>query len=658
MEELKRLAYEGLESGLARILSTSRTLIAESEIRNLNVGLCLLQCGLSKHPLARTSILGNKRYMAHWTNDVVMEKMLEGWLVSELLLTFDGIEDFQQSFIRIKDAAGTYISQLRKEGGRYNPYTFLMLGHLVRNMFLMKPDDLNVQEYHQYVLQEVVGFSVDTLQDGKIYLLDFCLSYFAGIDAFLPDQVKELRDHIANVLVGVTRQPDFWEIADPNLVPHMLMDLHIAGVLPDDIWERGIRELRRRIDKVLSRRQIDLQILTRLTRALGELSRRWVHIPEMLERKLTSVYSGNILDEIQRVVLDDRGVIHPDITGLVERVRRKRPKEDLSFLADLFRAPLANRDFRVSPELEYIDIVKPPEQTLAFGGDCDCIAAMYASLLLAAGFRKVDLFYLSKRTNADLEERLFHTVACLKKDDTGELGDEFYCFDPMVERNDGIPSLILQTVESADIISSVNGVSGWEVMERKELAADDYMRAMMKKNGVGPVRGLYIPPTTDREVVLRAGLPMWILLQVNDDGCIFSQLEEFMVSHYKSRRDQFWDIVIEYNHPLFDAYRNALGLDPKKVKYPALIICRIDDKDENGDALVQKVVLDKIKMRNLWSAANFGEIITELQLLSLREDFAGIAKYAKTQMYKQGLTTILGQVKDIGVKVLLKESGG
>lgn len=675
MDQLKQDTYECLSSGLKEVLGKSRSLIAESEIRNLNVGLCLLQCGMTEHPLVQSMILGNKRFVAYWSNDPIMERMLESWLQSEMLLALKQTKDNKNSaqydvtYLKMKDAAANFLEPMRKEsqGNKFEKifpyaYTMLMAGHLVRNMYFLRPEDPLIQSYFDFSIQFIFQFSHFQLENKQIRLLDFCISFFAGLESLMSEDLKKLHTKIIRNLQALLEQETFWDTDDDTL-GHLLMDLHIADKLPEKYIEKGIRQLNERINSLLRHEPVNMQTLSRLTRSLGELAKKWDDIPNMLQREITSVYSKNILEEIERVVIDHRGLIHPDITAVVETSRKNRTIGDETFLWDLFIYPLKkhNREFKLNVDLEYVDIVKPPYQTLRFGGDCDCIAALFAALLLAAGHKRVHLFHLSKTViTGSGKVILYHAVACLAKDES--LEKEFYCFDLQnLKEGQTIPQLIEIDKKNVDLIDS-NGVhESWNVYARKTLDAQYLIiKNFLEDNDTlvpSGVRGLYVPnPTETQSLFLPKNIPTWVLMYLDDDSGICSRLKKFMIEKVDQRRTNFADIITYYGDPLFDQYREAFGLNTKKIQFPALVLYFFDPAN-NQNTKGKKtdpdnpLLLDYDALQVLETELGFEKLVVELQKHSLSRDFSQIRKLVKSSGRKQTSRAIKEVILEFSAKL-------
>jgi len=664
MEDLKQKTYQCLSKGLTEIFGAAGSLIAQSEIQGLNIGLCLLQCGLFKHPLVQSMILGNKRYFAYWSNDAVMERMLQAWLQSEMLLTLDK-KDFQKYetvYLKAVQAAAHYLEPLRMtsqgEEPRIYPYTFLMVGHLARNLSMLKPEDPQAKAYFLFTLQYIHHIAHNILQNKSLVLLDFCISYFAGIADYLDEDSQLLIKRVVDFLHEELSKETFWKDADDTKVAHFLMDLHIGGVLPDRYLEKSILELINRIDAVLDQEQVDMQLLTRLTRSLGELAQEWPDIPDMLQRQITEVYSENILDEVHRVVLDREGMFHHDITQAVEEHRRGLEPYDSQLLQNIMVLPWSYEGFTIKTTLEYIDIVKPPYQTLKHGGDCDCTAAMYAALLLAAGHKRVHLFHLGRE---DMQQGRnvpsYHAVACLVKDILSYNEQEFFCFDAQAQekRGEPIPQLIMIGKNHVELINSKGSRQSWQIIGVTVLDARNYMKkgrlkSKMERFMIEPTRGLHMPSSSDTEpLYLPWGMPTWVLMHLDDNDGVGNRIREYMFQKVDLRRNSFADIITYYSESVFDRYREAFGLDRKKVDYPALVLYYYN-RCEGGQKPEPPLLLDYKTLQLLESELGFAKMVVELQKYSQSRQLDELNKLVKSLGRKQKVKALTNTVIEFSSK--------
>ena len=607
--ELEGLAYDTLKKGLGTILQSSGSLMADSYIRNLNIGLCLVQCGLGEHPLVTRMALGKKRYEAYWSNDEQLEKILQYWLQTEVVISRTDLPELRVNRIT-REALGFTIKYyddlivLQQENRlTINPYTFIMGSQLLLNLHKLGSGEA-VDEHIRFCILKVAEFAQAQMVRGGNSLLDFCLLFLAGASEYLEEQegkafLDKLARHVRAPLVN--GEIDY---VDDNTVAHLLMDLEQAEYLEDGEWAVGIDCLATRIKAQLAREVIDVQALTRLTRALGALSRRFKDMSARLYAALTPVYARGILDEVRRRVIDEEGYAHEKITNVMEPVKSGYYEVTPELLLKILHLPLA-QGYEAKAGLEYLDVVKAPHQTLIYGGDCDCTAAMYAALLLNAGVREVHLFHLEPIEGGD-----FHVVASVRKD--GE-GDIYYCFDPLLIREGGaLPRLTISPDGMAWLSGAGLAVHRFNTVEHRLLSiatAGDYSNLDRVCAGLD-TRGL---PTFSFGVFTR------ILFHVPGGGesisdCIFERMKQ------DALRDSFVDKVYTPEMPAFAQVAESFGARGRDIPALGFLLAH----KEGEDKIVAMDILNYKQLRSVFNAYEDKEeffIRLEQLVIDAKRDF-------------------------------------
>lgn len=650
MRRLEQLAYETLSTSLRLITRVGGSLVADSHIRNLNVGLCLVQCGLVEHPLVSQMALTNKQYVAYWSNDEKLEQMLHYWLQAEVLLAKK--EPLSQRDKEIINKASAFcinsFSEYEQELlkcaesntlPRVNWYTFLMQCILIAKLCHFVPNNELLNYYNRISTFTVYQFASHLLKAKHKSLLDFCLIILKQNQA-LHDSLPEFTKTISDTLLSTLTSDVFWNSSSDSDFSHMVMDLSIAGTLPVEIRDKAIQSLTKRIKRIINDSPIDIQSLIRTTRALGELSSQFEELPMKLYRQLGQVYGTSILEQIRRRTIDERGYVDDAVINCVAQLNFL-PQDNWSFkYHKIFNAPFATPTFLPSAELEYLDVVRPPAATLNYGGDCDCIAAMYASMLLNAGCKEVKTLHLQRERYPGTFEH--HAVTCVESEkDIGK----YYAFDAVSKPEGGdLPQLnISQDIAYEKLDSSV---SPWKIIAQDTYRAHDIQRTEFSHHE--PVGGFH---EGANQIHREKGKTTRILLykSVDKDDGIDATIRRHMQQKTLAYRNHYSDNVIHYPDDTFSEALKEFGLSIRET--PAFILEPCQTINSNVPPLVLQANLLR-KMQNYYGGDGTLMRLEDLSYELSSLAFNNLQRDIAVEQIKNVITRILVEFKNEIIKAL------
>ena len=251
-------------------------------------------------------------------------------------------------------------------------------------------------------------------------------------------------------------------------------------------------------------------------------------------------------------------------------------------LADeIYRVPYKNGRFRARPKAEYADLVRAPEGTLKNGGDCDCVAAMYAALLLAAGLKEVHVWHLCRRADEEsaAPDSLHAVTSVQKPDDSGD----YFCFDPPPDDDPGsLPTLRVVSADerSVNIFRSSGDGANWVVSGHRILRAPVQVITAESVILSRPTQGVAINPSKWEPPEYRV---CWLMIDIEGGSSeTMSGLRELCDIIIDQQRAAVcdWDAVIVANsQSIYGPIKNRFEL--WEMDGPLLVIFYAE-RDESG----------------------------------------------------------------------------